>query len=103
MKFIVLRTSYRFDYLTPEHLINKDVQLDEHLSRKYVFQSEYEDGYRIFTIELNTVEELINFCGKQKVIIFSKEDKYIPWWINEKIIDDYPELNVIEIYDTWRE
>jgi len=66
MKFIVFRTSEKenkpFEFC--------DVNL--HLSKKYVFKDDYDDGLRIYTIEINNLEELVDLFEGHQPTAFSR-------------------------------
>lgn len=76
MKFIVFRTSNIGGRLQP---------CEEAILRK-----EFAPNDKIWEVEFNSLQELIDFCDKYNGVVIERHYRYT-------------EEFVIEIYDTWRE
>jgi len=93
MKFSICRTSAKGREGSPY----PGASLEDKLSQEYVGTFAYEDGTRIWTINIKNLEELLKLQKEinKKIIILDQDDD----WRFEKPLP----LPYIEIYDDWRE
>ena len=114
MKFIIRRASSYYDTEPCEEAIQEELKftdtrnIDDPMKNKYIGESWYTDeGYfnhrvengkikrdymeKVWTIEINSLEELTNFYNKYGNIIIYKKN------------DDNECYDTIKIYDSWVE